>query len=59
MLKPSHKYRIIWQTNWLISNEMIFNHEINASEIILDLKYPTVNPAIQTAATLNVQLHSS
>ena len=36
----------------------MFNHEINASGIILGFNYLTVNSAFQTAATLNVQLHS-
>ena len=59
LMRPSHEYRIMCQTDWVISNEMTFNHKINASGIILGLNYLTVNPAFQTAATLNVQLHSS
>ena len=58
MMKPSHEYRIMLQINCLISSETMFNHEINASGIILGFNYLTVKSAFQTAATLNVQLHS-
>ena len=57
-MQPSHEYRIMCQINCLISNEMMFNHEINAWGIILCFNYLTVKSVLQTAATLNVQLHS-